>query len=93
MTKKDFLKNFVTSKRVKLETGIRDDYRKVFHVVLANGWKMPVSLLTALKGRLFPAETEIEIPEDVDFVFDTAMVITYPNGQIKINARALHVVR
>jgi hypothetical protein len=93
MTKADFLKNFVTKKRVKLETGMRDDYRKVDHAVLANGWKMPVSLLAKLKTRLFPAETEITIREDVAFGFDTAMEITHPNGKITLNARALKVVR
>jgi hypothetical protein len=91
MTKEDFLKNFVTDKRVKEITGMRDDYRRVNHAVLVNGWKMPVALLAKLKTRLFPIETEIFI-YNIWFGSDTAILITYPSGHIKLNARALKAV-
>lgn len=82
MTKADFLENFVTSARTKKTSSYRDDYRKVYHFVLRNGWLIPTALLTALRRHL-PPETDVEVC-DPFFRSEVALRFSYPTGELTL---------
>lgn len=81
MTKYDFLKVFVTKKRIKrLNSHYSGDFRVIKHAVLLNGWMIPVQILTALK-KFFPDFTQVVIHDPL-CGFDIALEFRYEGGKI-----------
>ncbi len=81
-----FLTDFVTKVRVSHTNKGRDDYRKIKHALLKNGWHLPVNLITKLK--LYPKET-IAVMCTPILDSDTAILFIHPNGYLSIYFRVL----